>query len=97
MATRLPPLSEPLGVAGILSQRSHDRPKRVAKSPAPLVHAATRKVRLEFRCAYGIFVAAFREAAQLLRSGDQGVSFPAGAFPPPRPFTLQDIRGAPSY
>ncbi len=89
--------TQPLGVAGILSQRSHDRPNRVAKSPAPLVHAATRKVRLEFRCAYGIFVAAFRKAAQVLRSGDHGVSFPAGAFPPPRPFTLQDIRGAPSY
>ena len=86
---------QPLGVTAVLSQHPHNRPKKVAKSPAPLVHAATGKARREFRRAYGIFVAAFRKAAQGMRRGDHGAAFPAGAFPPPRPFVLFDIRGAP--
>lgn len=86
---------QPLGVTAILSQHPHKRPKKMANSPAPLIHAATRKVRQEFRSAYGAFVAAFRAAAQRSLRGDHRAIFPAGAFPPPRPFVLQDIRGAP--
>lgn len=86
---------QPLGVTAILSQHPHNRPKKVAKSPAPLIHAATGKARREFRRAYGVFIAAFRKAARRMRRGDHGAAFPAGAFPPPRPFVLLDIRGAP--
>jgi hypothetical protein len=52
-----------LGRAAILAQDPHDHPERPKKSPAPLVHAASKAVRLEFREAYALFVAAYREAA----------------------------------
>jgi hypothetical protein len=39
------------------------RPAALARSPAPLVHAATKAVRKTFYDAYAWFVAAFREAA----------------------------------
>ena len=35
--------SQPLGVAAILGQHPHDRPKRPKKSPAPLFHACERQ------------------------------------------------------
>jgi hypothetical protein len=75
-----------LGVAAILAQRPHARPERPKKSPAPLVHAATKAARLFFREAYAWFVAAYREAADKLRKGDRGARFPAGSFPPALPF-----------
>ena len=60
----------------------HDKPLASDRSPAPLVHAATRAVRIMLRSAYYEFVAAFREAAIKLRRGDR---LPQGAFPPPMP------------
>jgi hypothetical protein len=76
----------PLGVAGVLAQDPHDRPRRSKWSPAPLVHAASRRVRLELRAAYYEFVAAYRAAAVKLRSGCGDVAFPQGCFPPSLPF-----------
>ena len=61
-------------------------PERPKKSPAPLVHAATKAARLFFREAYALFVAAYREAAEKLRKGDRGARFPTGIFPPALPF-----------
>ena len=54
-------------------------------SVAPMVHAATKAVRVMLRTAYLQFAAAFREAAIRLRRGDRLVSSPEGAFPPPLP------------
>ena len=62
------------------------RPSQCKRSPAPLVHAASRRVRLELREAYYTVVAAFREAAEKLRSGCRDVAFPEGCFPPSLPF-----------
>ena len=76
----------PLGVAGLLRQDPHDRPRKSNWSPAPLVHAASRKMRFELRAAYYEFVAAFREAAEKLKSGCRDVAFPEGCFPPSLPF-----------
>ncbi|HEV7505078.1 MAG TPA: hypothetical protein VGS07_09220 [Thermoanaerobaculia bacterium] len=56
------------------------------RSPAPLVHAATKAVRKAFYDAYVWFVAAFREAAERLRLGDRNAPFPSGSFPPALPF-----------
>ena len=53
---------------------------------APLVHAASRKVRRALYEGYRAFVAAYREAADRLRAGDRAVVFPAGSFPPALPF-----------
>jgi REP element-mobilizing transposase RayT len=74
-----------LGKRKILAQHPHDKPQSSSRSPAPLVHAATRAVRVMLRAAYYDFVAAFREAAMKLGRGDRFVRFPSGAFPPPMP------------
>jgi len=74
-----------LGRKAILGQRPHDEPFHHDRSPAPLVHAATKAIRLMLRTAYWQFVAAYREAALRLRRGDRVVRFPQGAFPPPMP------------
>jgi hypothetical protein len=75
-----------LGRVAVLKQHPHQRPGRPKKSYAPLVHAASRKVRRELYEGYRAFVAAYREAADRLRAGDRAVIFPAGCFPPALPF-----------
>jgi REP element-mobilizing transposase RayT len=75
-----------LGRAAVLKQHPHERPNRPKKSYAPLVHAASRKVRLALYEGYRSFVAAYREAAEKLRTGDRAAIFPAGSFPPALPF-----------
>ncbi|MEE8367853.1 MAG: transposase [Thermoanaerobaculia bacterium] len=72
----------PLGATIATAISAHQRPTAPKKSWAPLVHAATTKVRKEFREAYGWFVAAYREAAEKLRQGDLSAAFPAGSFIP---------------
>jgi hypothetical protein len=76
----------PLGLEAILTQDPHYRPERMAKSPAPFVHAASKAARLALYEAYSWFVAAYRTAAEKLRGGDRTVCFPAGSFPPALPF-----------
>lgn len=75
----------PLGRDRVLRQHPHQRPQKPKRSPAPLVHASTKAVRLTFVEAYRSFVSAFRRAADLLKRGDRLVRFPALAFPPPLP------------
>jgi hypothetical protein len=75
-----------LGRAAILKQHPHERPNRPKKSYAPLFHAASRKVRRDLYEGYRAFVAAFREGAPLLRTGNLAAVFPAGSFPPALPF-----------
>ncbi|MBW8879297.1 MAG: hypothetical protein JF614_30535 [Acidobacteria bacterium] len=71
-----------LGVEAILAQDPLYRPKKLARSPAPRVHAATKAARKAFYEAYSWFVGAFRDAAEKLRRGDRAAPFPAGSFPP---------------
>ncbi len=77
---------EPLGAAAILRQQPLSQPAKTKKSPAPLVHAASKRVRTEIRIAYAWFARAFREAAEYLRAGDRLARFPRGSFPPGLPF-----------
>ena len=77
---------EPLGAEKILAQDPESRPETLDRSPAPFVHAATRKIRKELWDAYGWFVAAYREAVDKLRNGDRNAAFPPGSFPPHLPF-----------
>ena len=76
----------PLGVAAVLAQDSLHRPARIKKSPAPLVHAATKAMRQLFWEGYALFLAAYRSAAERLKAGDPAPPFPAGCFPPALPF-----------
>ncbi|HYH45566.1 MAG TPA: transposase [Thermoanaerobaculia bacterium] len=75
-----------LGPAAVCAQRPHDGPAEPKRSPAPLFHAASRRVRLELRRAYGEFVGAFRVASAKLRAGARDAVFPAGSFPPSLPW-----------
>jgi REP element-mobilizing transposase RayT len=74
------------GVGAIVSRDPQYRPAKLARSPAPLVHAATRAARKAFYKMYSWFVAAFRSAAEKLKQGDREASFPIGSFPPGLPF-----------
>jgi hypothetical protein len=69
-------------MAAILKVHPHQRPKRVKCSPAPLVHAASRKARKEWLHAYGEFFGSFRRAIEHLKTG-LPASFPEGSFLPP--------------
>jgi len=77
---------EPLGASTILRQHPHTRPDKTKKSPAPRFHAASKAAREALRNAYGLFLAAFREAAERLKAGDRTARFPNGCFPPGLPF-----------
>ena len=77
---------KPLGRAGILRQDPQDRPASSLRSPAPFVHAASKRARREIRIVYYLFVAAFRAAAESLKLGCKDAVFPDGCFPPPLPF-----------
>jgi hypothetical protein len=78
--------TRPLGVAGVLGQSPHHHPSRLSRSPAVLVHAASKKARRAVHGAYYEFVAAFRQAAERLAAGCLDAVFPDGCFPPPLPF-----------
>ena len=78
--------SRPLGPAAIRAQDTTGRPRRPKKSPAPLVHAASREVRRRLYDAYAAFLRVYRSAAARLRAGDPTPPFPEGCFPPALPF-----------
>jgi hypothetical protein len=78
-----------LGARRILEQDPHAAPPHPDRSPAPLVHAASQKMRDTFRVAYRAFVDAFRTAANCLRNGGTS-QFPEGAFPPSLPFVMPE-------
>jgi hypothetical protein len=61
---------------------SSQAPETLKKSPAPLFHAASRKIRRELYEGYEHFLAAFRDAAARLRAGEADDVFPSGSFPP---------------
>ena len=86
---------EPFGAEAALKLDPETRPDRSKKSPAPLFHAATRTVRKALWEAYALFVAAFREASEHLRSGDRTARFPVGSFPPRLPFVTEEATGPP--
>jgi REP element-mobilizing transposase RayT len=81
-----------LGPDAILRQNPRTEPGRTKKSPAPRFHAFHKEVRQELHRLYFEFVAAFREAADRLRSGDRHARIPIGSFPPHLPF----VRAFPS-
>lgn len=75
-----------LGRDAVLRQNPQTRPNKTKKSPAPRFHAASGVMRKALWEAYGLFLAAFRDAAELLKAGDRSARFPIGSFPPGLPF-----------
>ncbi|MEM7481953.1 MAG: transposase [Acidobacteriota bacterium] len=78
--------TQPLGAENIRRQQPHSHPNRPARSPAPRFHGIAKAVLRAILEAYREFVEAYRAAAEQLRRGEQGVSFPEGCFPPRLPF-----------
>jgi hypothetical protein len=78
--------TEPAGPRWVRRQKPHERPAKLKRSPAPLVHAASKATRRRFRNAYAWFVLEYRRAAARLAAGEVGVAFPAGSFPPSLPY-----------
>ena len=77
---------EVVGVEAICQRNPQTRPNELQTSPAPRVHAASKKERLAWREAFAWFVMQYREAAERLRNGDLDAPFPEGCFPPRLPF-----------
>ena len=78
--------SRPLGRGAVLRQNPRFEPDEPKQGPLPLVHAATREMRRRYLEALAIFLRAYREASSRFRSGEKGVQFPHGCFPPAGPF-----------
>ncbi len=78
--------AEPLRAAKILAQDPWTHPGRVKRSPAPLLHAASKAMRQVFYEGFALFVAAYRTAADKLKRGDPHPGFPLGSFPPALPY-----------
>jgi hypothetical protein len=78
-----------LGPDAVQAQKHESRPARPKKSYAPLFHAFSRRLRRELYEAYHLFLAAFRDASEKLRSGDRNAKFPTGSFPPGLPFVTE--------
>jgi hypothetical protein len=83
---------QPLGPDAIRRQDRRTEPSRTKNSPAPRFHAFHKEALQELHRLYFEFVAAFREAADRLRSGDRHARFPIGSYPPHLPF----VRAFPS-
>jgi hypothetical protein len=71
-----------LGRARVLSQSWHSAPRKPKRSPRPLCHAASARVRKEFREGFEQFVSLFREACAQAQRGQYRVTFPDWSFPP---------------
>ncbi len=71
-----------VGRNAILRQHPHTRNQKLKTSPVPVVHAPSKRIRLEFLATYRNFTQVFRAAAERLRAGDLTAEFPVGSFPP---------------
>ncbi|MDY7093639.1 MAG: transposase [Acidobacteriota bacterium] len=75
-----------LGRKKVLAQNPRAAPKKSKRGPAPLIIAASEKVREEFQEAYRKIVEAYAVASARLRAGERLVRFPEGTFPPAQAF-----------
>ena len=75
-----------LGVKRLLRQHPHERPARTKKTPKPIVHSASRRVREAMRREFYVFRRAYRAASEALRAGDLEVEFPPGCHRPRLPY-----------
>ena len=76
----------PAGAIAVTQTQPHYQSVRKKRSPAPLFHAASKAIRLAMRDAFSSFLASYREAAERVRKGELGVTFPPDCFPPRLPY-----------
>jgi len=72
----------PLGSRAVRRVHPHRKPSYESRSPRPMVHALTRRVRDEMIAAYREFEVAYRHASARFRSGEWSVTFPPGTWKP---------------
>ncbi len=72
-----------LGVAAVLAQHAHDKPRSLKRSSRPLCHASTRAARAAYASRYKEYVVAYRAASFAFRSGELHVDFPPYSYRPP--------------
>lgn len=92
-----------LGVERILEVNPHEAPRKVKKSPAPMLFFARSKEILEaMRSEYADFAKKYREAAERLvavqrigERSDPRTDFPLGSFPPALQFVGEALRPPP--
>jgi len=75
-----------LGVKAILALDPQTRPTSIARSPAPLVHAATKAARKLFYEIYAEFLERLPGGCRPTPAGSPRCAFPVGSFPPRLPF-----------
>ena len=76
----------PAGAVAICETQPHYRSAQKTRTPAPLFHAASKAVRLAMRTGFSSFLVNYREAAERVRNGEVGVSFPPDCFPSRLPY-----------
>jgi len=74
-----------LGRDAVMAQDPRAEPLSTKRSPQPLCHASTKAAFEAFRSMYRDFLAAYREASELLRKGRVDVAFPEHCYRPPLP------------
>ena len=85
-----------VGPQRILQQNPHDHPRRINRSPAPVVHAVAAEVYADMRDRYWSFLERYKDAAERLRAGLE-FRFPPGCFLPPGGFiAIAAARAGPS-
>ncbi len=72
-----------VGMRRILRQDPHARPQRLARSPAPLFHAATWQIRRMLEAGYRSYRNAYCDAKLSLQEHRVPVRFPRHGIPPP--------------
>jgi len=82
-----------LGAKAVCRRHPHSRPEKLKRSPAPRFHATTKEARRALADAYREFMAAFHEAAELLKLADPEPGFPPGSFPPGMPYVPHQAPG----
>ena len=78
--------TSPAGAAAVRRTQPHYQSARTKRSPAPHFHAASKAVRKAMRSAFGLFLERYRDAAERVKSGEKGVSFPPDCFPSRLPY-----------
>ena len=76
----------PVGVLEVLRRHPHHRQADPPKSPRPWFHVLGPETRKSLRAALAWIMAQYRVAAEHFKDGEYDVEFPAGTFPPARPF-----------
>ena len=84
----------PMGAKRILAQNPHDHPASIARSPAPMCHASSRKGFWKYANAYFSFLAEYRELSDRVLEGDLSAldEFPRRCFRPAPPPIVRAAR-----